>query len=111
MKRDTGRILINLTFLVLGVYYTFLTIHTVGNQEVRNDLFVFYKFVTDEFWLLFILELIAIVSLFADTILVFDKLSKGKRVLHLLFSVLFVGLFFGKLFLYWFGLGFRGLDL
>ena len=110
MKKDSGRQLINVTFVVLGVYYTLLAIHYVGDRDVKNDLYIFYRFVSEEFLLMFVLEFMAIASIFADTILSFDKMSKSKRIWQLVFTVIYFSAFFAKLLFYWFGLAFPGLD-
>jgi hypothetical protein len=111
MKKDSGRLLINLTFVVLGIYYTFLVLHFLGNQEIKSDLHEFYRFVSDEFGLMFILEFLAIASLFADTILSFDKMSKTKRFWQLAFTIIYFSIFFAKFLFFWIGLAFNGLDL
>ncbi|MFZ6052087.1 hypothetical protein [Halocola ammonii] len=110
MKKDSGRQLINLTFVILGIYYTLLTLHYLGDRDVKNDLYFLYRFVSEEFWLMFILELMAVGSLFADTILSFDKMSKSKRIWQLIFTVIYFAIFFAKLLFFWFGLAFTGMD-
>lgn len=110
MKKDSGRQLINLTFILLGIYYTLLTVHYLGTSEVKDDLYLFYRFVSEKFWLFFILEFLAIASLFADTVLSFDKMAKTKRLWQLAFTVIYFSFFFAKLLFYWFGLAFTGFD-